>query len=355
MLIAMKPLPANDLEHVLAHTRPLWEQARGQRMFLTGATGFFGAWLLESLLYANRALGLNASITVLSRDPEAFARRMPHVAADPAITLWRGNVCNFDMPDYDFPFVVHAAAPTHAGASLEPAELLHTLVDGTRHMVAFASRHNTRRFLYVSSGAVYGSQPENISHLREDYPGGPDWLEPASAYAEGKRVAEQLCSIHARQSSIEFKIARCFAFVGPHLPLDGHFAIGNFIADALAGRPISVHGDGTALRSYLYAADLAVWLWSMLLCPNLSGSNLAVWNVGSAEAISIADLACMVAQELCPGLAVNIARTPIPGAPRHRYIPDVRKAETELGLRLTIPLQEAIHRTADWYRASTEP
>lgn len=346
----MKPLPGNDLEHILADTGPLWEQVRGERIFLSGATGFFGAWLLESLLHANRLLNLNVSATVLSRDPEGFARRMPHVAADSAITLWRGNVGSFDVPDYEFPFVVHAAAPTHADAAREPAELLHTIVDGTRHMIGFAARHNTRRFLFISSGAVYGSQPGNISHLREDYLGGPDWLEPASAYAEGKRVAEQLCAIHARQTSIQFKIARCFAFVGPHLPLDGHFAIGNFIADALAGRTISVRGDGTPMRSYLYAADLAVWLWTMLFRPNPADTNLAVWNVGSPDAISIADLACIVAGEVDPGLAVNLARTPTAGAPRQQYIPDVRKADTELGLRPIIPLREAIHRTADWYR-----
>ncbi len=217
-------------------------------------------------------------------------------------------------------------------------------------MIAFASRHNARRFLHVSSGAVYGIQPEHISHLREDYPGGPNWLEPSSAYGEGKRIAEQLCSIHARQASIDFRIARCFAFVGPHLPLDGHFAIGNFIADALAGRTIAVHGDGAPLRSYLYAADLAIWLWTMLFRPSPSGANLGVWNVGSAEAISIADLARMVADEVHPGLAVNLGRTPTAGAPLQQYIPEVRKAEAELGLRATIPLREAIQRTADWYR-----
>jgi dTDP-glucose 4,6-dehydratase len=346
----VKPLPTNDLEHILAHTMPLWEQARGQRIFLSGATGFFGAWLLESLLHANHALNLNVSATVLSRDPEGFARRMPHVAADSAISLWKGSVCSFDVPDYDFPFVVHAAAPTSADAAREPAELLRTLIDGTRHMIAFASRHNTRRFLHVSSGAVYGIQPQQVSHLREDYLGGPDWLEPSSAYAEGKRVAEQLCSISARQTGMDLRIARCFAFVGPHLPLDSHFAIGNFIADALAGRTISVHGDGTPLRSYLYASDLAIWLWTMLLCPNPSETNFAVWNVGSAEAISIADLAWMVAEEVHPGLGVSLARTPTPGAPREQYIPGVGKAETGLGLRQTIHLREGIQRTADWYR-----
>jgi len=328
----------------------LWEEVRGKRIFLSGATGFFGAWLLESLLHANRRLGLGLRATVLSRDPAAFARRMPRLAADAAMTLWQGDVCNFDFPECEFPLVVHAAAPTSAEASHEPDALLRILIDGTRHMIGLASRRHTQRFLYISSGAVYGRQPQHVSHVGEDFPGGPDWLDPGSAYAEGKRVAEQLCSIGAREAGIEFKIARCFAFVGPGLPLEGHFAIGNFIADALAGREVGVRGDGTPMRSYLYAADLSIWLWTMLLRANPAGSNPAVWNVGSAEAISIRDLAHMVGDEIHPGLQVNLGRTPTPGAPTQRYVPDVRKVEAELGVRQTIGLREAIHRTADWYR-----
>ena len=346
----VKPLPINDLEHILSHTRPFWEEARGRRIFLSGATGFFGAWLLESLLHVNRSLDLNVSATVLSRDPEAFARKMPHIAEDSAITLWRGQVRNFDVPDHEFSYVIHAAAPTSADASVQPLELLSTLIDGTAQMLATASRHGTRKFLYVSSGAVYGTQPQHISHIPEDYRGGPNWLDPNAAYAEGKRVAEQMCSAYARQTEIEFKIARAFAFVGPHLPLKGHFAIGNFIADALCGREIAIHGDGTPLRSYLYAAVLAVWLSTVLLRSNPPGSNLDVWNVGSSEAISIRDLACTVAEELRPGLAVNIARTPAADASLQQYVPDIRKAERELELRQTIGLRDAIRRTADWYR-----
>jgi nucleoside-diphosphate-sugar epimerase len=346
----VKRLPTEDLDHVLGQTLPLWEQARGRRVFISGGTGFFGAWLLESLAYCNRELALGLSATVLSRDPGAFARRMPHLASEPCIQMLQGDVRDFGFPREEFEYVIHAAAPTSAAAASQPLELLSTLLDGTKRMLAFAKARGAKRFLLTSSGAVYGRQPQNVSHIPEDYFGGPEWLDPNAAYAEGKRVSEQMCSLDARESGIDFIIARCFAFVGPHLPLNQHFAIGNFIADALGGRNIAVRCDGTPMRSYLYGADLAIWLWTMLLHDSLPGSNPHVFNVGSGEAISIRDLAQVVVEELDPSLKVEVAKAPIAGESRLQYVPDVHGAENCLGLRQTIGLREAIRRTAAWHR-----
>ena len=346
----VKPLAIEDLSYILEQTLPLWERARKRRIFLSGATGFFGAWLLESLAYCNRELKLELSATVLSRDPEGFALKMPHLVREPGIRLLQGDVRDFKFPGEEFEYVLHAAASTSVAAAGEPLELLSTLLDGTRRMLVFARERVAKRFLFTSSGAVYGKQPPHLSHIPEDYPGGPDWLDTNAAYAEGKRVAELLCSLYARESEIEFIIARCFAFVGPHLPLNQHFAIGNFIEDALAGRNIAVRGDGTPIRSYLYGADLAIWLWTMLLGEALPGSNPHVFNVGSGDAISILDLAQVVVEELDPSLKVEVARAPIAGEPPLQYVPDVHSAESCLGLRQTISLGEAIRRTAAWYR-----
>jgi len=140
------------------------------------------------------------------------------------------------------------------------------------------SLYKFRRSLRETAAA---SEPHS-----EDYPGGPDWLDTNAAYAEGKRVAELLCSLYARESEIEFIIARCFAFVGPHLPLNQHFAIGNFIEDALAGRNIAVRGDGTPIRSYLYGADLAIWLWTMLLAKPCRG-RIRMFSMSGLETRSV--------------------------------------------------------------------
>lgn len=347
---SVKPIAKRDLEHILSYTRHLWERARGKRIFLTGATGFFGAWLLESLTYCNRELHLEIGATVLCRNPQAVASRMPSLTCETPVQFIAGDVRSFDFPDQDFEFVIHAAAPTSGAEATRPLNLLTTLVNGTERVLAFAKARNTRVFLCVSSGAVYGPQPASLSHIREDFRGGLDWLDPSAAYAEGKRVSEQMCSLTAGSSEIKLSIARCFAFVGPHLPLDQHFAIGNFIGDALANRNLAISGDGTPIRSYLYAADMAVWLWTLLLSELDPASTLRVVNVGSGDAISISDLATTVIAELNPSIEVNIARKPVAGAPLLQYVPDVREAETRLGLRQTISLREAIRRTAEWYR-----
>lgn len=344
----MIPLPTEDLEHVLRPTQALWEPVRGQRIFITGGTGFFGSWLLESLAFCNRRLNLNLSITVLSRNPEAFALRMPHLAAEQSIRFLRGDILDFPFPNETVDRIIHAATPTSGNEARQPQLRAH-LVAGTERMLVFARTVGARRILFTSSGAVYGPQPETISRLPENYAG-----KPETPYGEAKLACEEMCAQCAQSTGIEFAIARCFTFVGPHLPLDQHFAIGNFIADALAGRNICIAGDGTPMRSYLYAGDLAIWLWTLLLRPFDAGYGLQVYNVGSGAAISIRDLAGEVVAELDPSLKVEIAQNAVAGAPLKQYVPDVSKAELQLGLRQTIGLREAIRRTADWYRRNSQ-
>lgn len=349
--MAERHLPIPDLNSILGETRSLWGEMRNQRIFLTGGTGFFGCWLLESFAYINRMLDLNAEATVLTRNPAAFAAKCPHLAANPAITLLAGDVRSFDFPEGEFPFVIHAATEASARqAANEPLEMLTTILAGTERTLKFAASHGTRKLLLTSSGAVYGPQPSEIAHVKEDYRGAPDPLDPSSVYAEGKRVSEQMCALYAKQTTMEIKIARCFAFVGPHLPLDAHFAIGNFIGDVLDGRPIRIAGDGTPHRSYLYASDLAIWLWTILF----RAPSLLPINVGSSESVSISELANTVAATLNLDTMIHVSGRPIPGAVPLRYVPSVDRAKQLLGLEPTVDLQEAIRRTATWYRG-TDP
>jgi dTDP-glucose 4,6-dehydratase len=338
------PLAA-DLDDVLAHASGLWEELRGQRLFLTGGTGFIGSWLLESFLWANDNLGLESQVVVLTRNPRAFARKAPHLAEHPNVELCSGDVRSFAFPPGSFRYLIHAATESSTTPNADaPQEMFDTVVRGTERTLEFAHRSGVKKFLLTSSGAVYGRQPTDLSHVPESYQGAPDVTDPRSAYGEGKRVAEYLCMLAHRRVGLEPKIARCFAFVGPYLPLDAHFACGNFLRDGLRGGPILVQGDGTPYRTYLYAADLAIWLWTILF----KGIPCRAYNVGDDRPVSIAGLARQVAGYF--GTTIRTARTAPAGQAPERYVPDVSRARTELGLQTWIPLEEAIVRTAAWHR-----
>src|SRR5687768_17227419 len=159
----MPSLPARDLEHVLEHARAAFESLRGARILMTGGTGFFGRWLAESLLHANERLGLGASVVLLSRDPDAFARRAPHLAGSTSVTLLQGDVRTFVPPAGRFTHLIHGATDTTGPLNAErPVELLETIVEGTRHTLDIASRTSVGRVLLLSSGAVYGRQPSEL-------------------------------------------------------------------------------------------------------------------------------------------------------------------------------------------------
>jgi len=352
MLGAAPPIPDRDLQAVLERTRPVWESLRNTRVFVTGGTGFFGSWLLESFCYANRALRLGTQATVLTRNPAKFRTKSPHLAGDPAILLLHGDVRDFAFPDGEFTHVIHAATEASAKLTAEaPLQMLSTIVDGTERVLQFAAKCGVKRFLLTSSGAVYGKQPAEIEHLPESYTGSPDPLDPSSVYGEGKRVSEQMCAAYAKTCGIECAIARCWAFCGPHLPLDAHFAIGNFIRDTMAGGPVQIQGDGTPTRSYLYAADLAVWLWTLLI----NAPSMRAYNVGSDESVSIRELAQIVVDTLRPGTEIRVHKSPAPEAAISRYVPCITRSRRELGLEVSVGLREAIRRTAEWHGFPVAP
>ena len=192
--------------------------------------------------------------------------------------------------------------------------------------------------------STVASQP-SLSGLPEHYSGAPDLGDARSAYGEAKRGAEVLAAVEAEVGGLSVRVARCFAFVGPHLPLDIHFAIGNFVRDALRGRPIRISGDGTAVRSYLYMADLAIWLWTLALAPAARGA----YNVGSEEPFSILEVARLVAEVCAPGAPIEILGKPVQGTPPHRYVPSTERARTELGLAETISVRDGVQRLARWH------
>ena len=345
-MTATQAVSARDREHMLVHTAGLWEAFRGERVFITGGTGFVGTWLVEAFVAADDAYDLGATAVLLSRDPDRFAARAPHLAGHRAVRLIAGDAVDFTPPEGRFAFVVHAATERQDPAA--PLRSLDRDTAATRRVLEFARHAATRRMLLSSSGAVYGNQPAELAHVSETYPGAPDATDVRTAYGQGKRLSEFACASYARTYDVDVAIGRMFAFVGPHLPLGAGFAAGDFVGDILAGRAIRIGGDGTAVRSYLYAADLAVWLWTILL----RGERGRAYNVGSPQALSIRELAELMVSELAPGTAIEVERRALSGAAGARYVPAIGRAESELGLRVLVALPDALRRTYDFYRAA---
>jgi dTDP-glucose 4,6-dehydratase len=341
----VNPLAA-ELNEVLDRTREAWEELRGGRLFLTGGTGFFGCWILESFLYANERLSLGASAVVLTRNPEAFRRKASHLACSPAVRLHTGDVADFSWPAGQFSHVIHAASELSTAQPTDPPGLIEQSVRGTRRVLELSATRGVRKLLLTSSGAVYGPATPTRRLVAEDEPPSALPLEPRWAYAEAKRAAELMCATAARHYGFEAKIARCFAFVGPHLPLDAHFAVGNFIQNALARRELVVQSSGTAVRSYLYASDLAGWLWTILF----RGAPSRAYNVGSGQCLTILEVAEAVARQVTPPLPVRIAGRAQRGESVDFYAPDIGRAWRELGLDVWISLEEALRRTLQWHR-----
>lgn len=338
------PVPAEDLQRSFEHLpEAIWRELDGRRIYLTGGTGFLGKWLLATLLDVRQRLDMRCTVTVLSRRPEAFVSAMPMLATAPGVTLVKGDVSTVEHDGCHYDTVIHAA--TDVVAPNTPRETFETCIEGTRRALAIARASGARDFLLVSSGAVYGRQPADLDRVPEGFCGAPDPLAPSSAYGEGKRVAEWLSCNESADAGFDVKIARCFAFVGPHLSLDKQFAIGNFLGAALDRRDLVIQGDGSPVRSYLYAADMAGWLWAVLL----RGAHARAYNVGASEGLSIAELASAVCRALDVELPVHVLTPRAPDVPVQRYVPDNSRARRELDLPVPIPLAEAIARTAFWY------
>jgi nucleoside-diphosphate-sugar epimerase len=330
-------------------TDPLWQRLSDTRLFVTGGTGLFGHWLLDSLTEVNKRLNLNISATVLTRTPKLAIKKMPFL--DSRIQFLEGHVENFPLPTGKYDAILHmattSAEETFNGVS--QAQKVQVLFNGTQRIIQLANKSGAKRILFTSSGAVYGSQP--CDRIQETAMMHIDPLKTESGLALGKSTAEFLLTQRSSVSDLEVVIARCFTFVGPGLPMDLHYAIGNFIKNGAEGKPIVIRGDGTAVRSYMYMGDLVWWLLKLLL----DGKSSESYNVGSDQSISISDLAQKVAtlSKLSSGVLILGNSDYSVGIPkRNIYYPSIDKAKAQLGLYISTNIDIAIHQTFSSLRTS---
>lgn len=301
----MHPLPADDLQNVVERVGPLWERLRGKRLMITGHTGFIGRWMTESVMERN----LNWCWT---GDPCSL------------LTICRGtyhgvevkdDVRSFRLPDGGADYILHFAGPP--ASHPDQQELSDVIFNGTQRVCDFAKQCGAR-VLFASSGAA---------------------VDPQTNYGKAKRYAEDMVADVGGVS------ARIYATYGPGMNLD-RYALGQFLQNGLNAQPIRITGDARTVRSWIYAADLAVWLWTMLL-----SDKPGCWPVGSEESMSLSTAAYHVAE--CFSFDEEFLDVETSGIIEQkvaRYVPDTSATRAEFGVRETVRLEQGLRKTVAWLK-----
>ena len=320
----------------------------GRHILVTGGTGFVGTWLTEMVACLNDEHSLGMRVSLLASHTSDFQERVPHLANRMDVELIERDVRDLDVLPAGVTHVIHAAgSPDNRLHASDPLRCMSVISAGTSAVLrASVDAPDLVKLLFVSSGLVYGPQPLDLPGISEKFVGGPECDSIASVYPEAKRYAEVECAAWRGQTKLPIVTARPFAFIGPYQGLDKPWAVNNFLRDALLGGPIRIMGCAETVRSYMYPSDMAFWLLRILA----DGVPGVAYNVGSPEAVTLQDLADRIAGAFDeqPAVVCRGGANPRPS----RFVPDVDRCRDTLGLRVTVPLDEAIARTLEWHRSA---
>lgn len=331
------PVVEADMATILTRGAGLWGTLRGRTVLLTGGSGFVGSYLVESVAALNATYPESPCQLLLpTRSLTAVRDRWPHLIGIPHLHWFTWRDAPLEPPFARCDYVIHGASPADPAAYLrDPAATLREIVSMTDAVLAYARSSGAERLLYLSSGAVYGSQPAEMEAIPEDYAGGVSLTDPRSCYAEAKRYCELQCQL----SGLPVVVARLFAFLGPYQDLHASFAVPQFLRQAIGLGRIQVQGDGLALRTFCYASDLTLSLWTLLL----RGEAGTVYNVGaSSPVVSIRALAEEIASVVGNVTVEVLGRADANNPVRNRYIPDIRRLATLY--QPTVTLREALEK-----------
>lgn len=342
----MKQLPQQDLQFINDKLSLVAQKLSNKHIFITGATGFIGSWMLESIIYIAEKRKLNLSISILTRSKDKFLINYPHLSKYELLNILEGDVRDIKPKVIDnVDYIIHAATDTNSYLKDDNTLLLtNTIVEGTRNILEISRQQKAvKKVLFLSSGAIYGTKSISSSGFLEEDSSSIDCNNSLSSYGESKRYAELLCSIYNKQFNIPYVTARCFSFVGPRLPLDSHFAIGNFINNILNNEDIIISGNGKDIRSYLYMADLTVWLLTILISSKVA----KVYNVGSDQYHNIKKIADTVIKQANTNAGCKILNQ---DKNNSFYAPNINRISKELNVKICNDIYESVEKTINWYK-----
>lgn len=340
-------LVRSDAETVLDGRSYRLDALRGQHVFISGGTGFLGTWLLELIKVLNERHSFGIKVTVYSRQARAFAERWPHLGQMEGVRFQEGDIRYFTELPRDVRYIVHAAALTDRRLlASQPSALAEVNSVGTQRILRAANLlEDVQKVVLLSSGLVYGAQPWDHPRVDETFAGPMRCNDVNVVYAESKRFAEVIAQSAISETKLPIVTLRPFAFVGPYQSLQLPWAVTDFIRDSFTGGPIRIMGDGTTVRSIMYASDYAFWVLAGLA----NGRPRETYNIGSPEPVDLASLAKMITQSFTPVPEIR-TRLGQSGHERNRLVPDVSRAQRDLGVEVTVSLSEAIQKTITWNR-----
>ncbi len=335
-------IESEDQDFVFEQLQPKIPLLSNKKILITGGTGFVGTWILKSLLTFSKASTKAPQIFVLSRNPEKYLISHPEFRHAKNFDFIQGDLLTFTY-DEKIDFFIHGAAlvPQNLNTHFNNDQIRESIIQGTRNALQVAKKSLAEVFLMLSSGAVYS--PKLGSGFTEKDPTCSVQTKETGSYQLSKVIAENLLFDDQDSKSMVKQIARLFTFTGPYFPLDGNYAITEFIKSAIMTKEIHIKGHPNSVRSYMYGTDLVIWLWNMIL----SNENRALYNIGSAVPLTIGNLARMVSSS-CPGTDVFIDSTAYERAITS-YYPDTKSIENNLNVSIGYTPQSAVKRSIDWF------
>lgn len=338
----------NDCVRILSNRTHLLDKLNNSKVLITGGSGFMGCWLAEMIACLNDDFGKNIDVYLLSRDEEQITKNIAHLLKKTYITHIKENVKNVIELPKNINYIIHAAAnPDTRYHTSNPIETMLTISEGTKSILRASERlSELRMLLNIGSGNIYDYIDDENSKIKEENISKIKNTELNKAYSVAKRFAETLCTSFRVEARLPIVLVRPFSFIGPYQKLTSPLAINNFINDAINNRPIRILGDGDTVRTFMYGADLAFWLLT-ILCNCESGE---IYNVGANKGITLKELAEKVSKCFNNNPEVIHNASLVGNIPKTIHIPDTEKVKSQFGLDEITNIDQSIKNTIEWFK-----
>ena len=326
-----------DLAEILSESKKFISLSSSQITIL-GGTGFIGSWIVKTLQELNRNFQFNSTITVYTRNL-GKARNLFDKYIDENLKLIETDFANGQILLNHFDYLINGATPTNSKTGLsDDMKVYDSSIYATNSIIASAKLfQNVPNVVNLSSGIVYGKQPIDMKNRLESST--LMQCTGTSGYMNAKIHSEELLDQADRNGLVNATSPRLFAFSGPGLPLDEHFAIGNFLSDALAGQKIKILANPSTIRSYMYPTDLTTWVLAALVKPPTERIN-----IGSETPISMLDLANLISNMTTQKGVQGDNFTEAPS----NYAPSTIRSRQVLAVDERVDLPDGITRWIKW-------